>query len=177
MACSKILSGRLFTHKFVAAIERRQISCIKYVAKHRNPRTITSQHRQRDFCCSLLSSSSKAVNETTTRREIDKVRNVGIVAHIDAGKTTTTERMLYYAGLTSTVGEVHDGTTVTDFMDAERERGITITAAAITFPWKISSTSASHDKYMAESTPYIVNLIDTPGHVDFTVEVERALRA
>eukprot|EP01080_Neovahlkampfia_damariscottae_P000422 gene422-6835_t len=89
-----------------------------------------------------------------------QIRNVGIIAHIDAGKTTTTERMLYYSGVSHFVGEVHHGDTVTDYMDQERERGITITSAAITFPWK----------------DYRINLIDTPGHVDFTVEVERAVR-
>ncbi|OQR78730.1 ribosome-releasing factor 2 [Tropilaelaps mercedesae] len=89
-----------------------------------------------------------------------KTRNIGIIAHIDAGKTTTTERMLFYSGYTRTMGEVHDGDTVTDFMPQERERGITITSAAISFPWR----------------KHVVNLIDTPGHVDFTVEVERSLR-
>lgn len=92
--------------------------------------------------------------------ELSKIRNIGIIAHIDAGKTTTTERMLYYSGFTQTMGEVHDGDTVTDYMPQERERGITITAATITFPWK----------------GHAINLIDTPGHVDFTVEVERSLR-
>lgn len=90
---------------------------------------------------------------------LSKIRNVGIVAHIDAGKTTTTERMLFYSGLTDGMGEVHDGDTVTDYMEQERERGITITSAAVTFPWK----------------KHRINLIDTPGHVDFTVEVERSL--
>ncbi|MBX9690508.1 MAG: GTP-binding protein, partial [Candidatus Obscuribacterales bacterium] len=85
---------------------------------------------------------------------------MGIAAHIDAGKTTTTERILFYSGLIHRIGEVHDGTTVTDWMEQEKERGITITAAAITSFWK--------DKR--------INLIDTPGHVDFTVEVERSMR-
>lgn len=84
---------------------------------------------------------------------------MGIIAHIDAGKTTTTERFLYYAGLTSEMGNVDDGDTITDYMEQERERGITITSAAVTFPW----------------LKHRINLIDTPGHVDFTVEVERAL--
>ncbi len=87
-------------------------------------------------------------------------RNMGIAAHIDAGKTTTTERILFYSGLIHRIGEVHDGTTVTDWMEQEKERGITITAAAITSKWK-----GRH-----------INLIDTPGHVDFTVEVERSMR-
>src|SRR5882672_3140595 len=87
-------------------------------------------------------------------------RNIGIMAHVDAGKTTTTERILYYSGVTSRLGEVDEGSTVTDWMTQEQERGISITAAAITFGWK----------------NHVVNLIDTPGHVDFTMEVERSLR-
>uniref|UniRef100_A0AAR2JTK6 Elongation factor G2 n=1 Tax=Pygocentrus nattereri TaxID=42514 RepID=A0AAR2JTK6_PYGNA len=89
-----------------------------------------------------------------------RIRNIGIMAHIDAGKTTTTERMLYYSGYTRALGDVDDGDTVTDYMAQERERGITIQSAAVTFDWK----------------EYRINLIDTPGHVDFTLEVERALR-
>ncbi|XP_054468460.1 ribosome-releasing factor 2, mitochondrial [Anoplopoma fimbria] len=92
--------------------------------------------------------------------DISKIRNIGIMAHIDAGKTTTTERMLYYSGYTRSLGDVDDGDTVTDFMAQERERGITIQSAAVTFDWKT----------------HRINLIDTPGHVDFTLEVERALR-
>jgi len=91
---------------------------------------------------------------------LDKVRNIGIIAHIDAGKTTTTERILFYTGRTYKVGEVHDGTAVMDWMVQERERGITITSAATTCHWK----------------DYRINIIDTPGHVDFTAEVERSLR-
>ena len=91
---------------------------------------------------------------------LEKIRNFGIAAHIDAGKTTTTERILFYTGKTHKIGEVHDGAAVTDFMDQERERGITIQSAAVTAQWK------GHQ----------VNIIDTPGHVDFTVEVERSLR-
>ncbi|NXC41049.1 RRF2M factor, partial [Penelope pileata] len=91
---------------------------------------------------------------------ISRIRNIGIMAHIDAGKTTTTERMLYYSGYIRRLGDVDDGDTVTDFMVQERERGITIQSAAVTFDWK----------------DYRINLIDTPGHVDFTVEVERCLR-
>ncbi len=92
--------------------------------------------------------------------EIERVRNIGIIAHIDAGKTTVTERVLYYTGITYKIGEVHDGTATMDWMDQERERGITITAAATSAEWN------SH----------LVNIIDTPGHVDFTAEVERGLR-
>lgn len=91
---------------------------------------------------------------------LERVRNIGIAAHIDAGKTTTTERILFYSGVVHKIGEVHDGTAVTDWMEQERERGITITAAAISTSWK----------------DHRVNIIDTPGHVDFTIEVERSMR-
>ncbi len=99
---------------------------------------------------------------------IEQYRNFGIVAHVDAGKTTTTERVLYYTGLTHKMGEVHDGTATMDWMAQEQERGITITAAATTVKWK----------GMAKQYPveYRFNIIDTPGHVDFTIEVERSLR-
>src|SRR5215213_5359280 len=92
--------------------------------------------------------------------DLQKTRNIGIIAHIDAGKTTTTERILYYTGRSYKIGEVHDGTATMDWMEQERERGITITAAATTAEWR----------------DHRVNIIDTPGHVDFTVEVERSLR-
>src|SRR5574338_1173182 len=91
---------------------------------------------------------------------IDRYRNIGIMAHIDAGKTTTTERILFYTGVTHKIGEVHDGDTVMDWMEQEQERGITITSAATTTFWK----------------DHRINIIDTPGHVDFTIEVERSLR-
>lgn len=98
---------------------------------------------------------------------IEHYRNIGIVAHIDAGKTTTTERILYYTGASHKIGEVHDGAAVTDWMEQERERGITITSAAITCYWKgMAGQYAQHR----------INIIDTPGHVDFTIEVERSLR-
>ena len=92
--------------------------------------------------------------------DLAKVRNIGIMAHIDAGKTTTTERILFYTGISYKIGEVHDGAAVMDWMEQEQERGITITSAATTCFWK----------------DHQINLIDTPGHVDFTVEVERNLR-
>jgi elongation factor G len=95
---------------------------------------------------------------------LEKYRNIGIMAHIDAGKTTTTERILYYTGAIHKMGEVHEGTTVTDWMVQERERGITITSAAITAFWE------------RRGEEYRINIIDTPGHVDFTIEVERSLR-
>src|SRR6201987_2977194 len=91
---------------------------------------------------------------------LEKMRNIGIMAHIDAGKTTTTERILYYTGRTYKIGEVHEGTAVMDWMEQEQERGITITSAATTCQWQDCT----------------INIIDTPGHVDFTAEVERSLR-
>ena len=97
-------------------------------------------------------------------KNLKYTRNIGIMAHIDAGKTTTTERILFYTGRTHRMGEVHDGNATMDWMVQEQERGITITSAATTTYWK----------YNGED--YKVNIIDTPGHVDFTVEVERSLR-
>ncbi|HEY7511294.1 MAG TPA: GTP-binding protein, partial [Vicinamibacteria bacterium] len=91
---------------------------------------------------------------------LEKTRNIGIAAHIDAGKTTTTERILYYTGVNYKIGEVHEGTATMDWMEQEQERGITITSAATTCFWK----------------DHRVNIIDTPGHVDFTAEVQRSLR-
>ncbi len=92
--------------------------------------------------------------------DLSDVRNIGIMAHIDAGKTTTTERILFYTGRSYKLGEVHEGTAVMDWMEHEQERGITITSAATTCYWKNKK----------------INIIDTPGHVDFTIEVERSLR-
>ena len=99
-----------------------------------------------------------------------KVRNIGIIAHIDAGKTTTTERILFYTGVSHKIGEVHDGAATMDWMEQEQERGITITSAATTAFW--TPTYALGD----ESMKHRFNIIDTPGHVDFTVEVERSLK-
>ncbi len=103
---------------------------------------------------------------------LEKVRNFGIIAHIDAGKTTTSERVLYYTGAQHKIGEVHEGETTTDWMEQERERGITITAAAITCFW--ARTSEPDKKDLAKK--YRFNIIDTPGHIDFTVEVKRSMR-
>ena len=97
---------------------------------------------------------------TKTAVDLAKVRNIGIMAHIDAGKTTTTERILFYTGINYKIGEVHEGAATMDWMEQEQERGITITSAATTTTWR----------------DHTINIIDTPGHVDFTVEVERSLR-
>lgn len=98
---------------------------------------------------------------------INRYRNIGICAHVDAGKTTTTERILFYTGVNHKLGEVHDGAATMDWMEQEQERGITITSAATTAFW--SGSNKQFDNYR-------VNVIDTPGHVDFTIEVERSLR-
>src|SRR5215475_2421291 len=102
-----------------------------------------------------------------------RTRNIGIAAHIDAGKTTTTERILFYTGLIHKMGDVDDGNTVTDWMEQERERGITITSAATTCYW----TQKNDGTFKAfQDIPHRINIIDTPGHVDFTAEVERSMR-
>jgi elongation factor G len=101
------------------------------------------------------------------KKDLHLVRNIGIMAHIDAGKTTTTERVLYYTGMTHKIGEVHEGAATMDYMELEQERGITITSAATTCSWK-----GSH----GDRSEHQINVIDTPGHVDFTIEVERSLR-
>jgi elongation factor G len=106
-------------------------------------------------------------------RDLKLLRNIGIMAHIDAGKTTTTERILYYTGMTHKIGEVHDGAATMDWMEQEQERGITITAAAITTNWEYTSQIGD---YKDQKKTFQINVIDTPGHVDFTVEVERSLR-
>jgi elongation factor G len=98
---------------------------------------------------------------------IERYRNIGISAHIDAGKTTTTERILFYTGVNHKIGEVHDGAATMDWMEQEQERGITITSAATTTFWRGMDLSFAEHR---------INIIDTPGHVDFTIEVERSMR-
>jgi len=114
-----------------------------------------------------------SANSATRQYPMERTRNIGIAAHIDAGKTTTTERILFYTGLIHKMGDVDDGNTVTDWMEQERERGITITSAATTCYW----TQKEDGTYKAfQSVPHRINIIDTPGHVDFTAEVERSMR-
>lgn len=112
-----------------------------------------------------------ATDAKSRKTEIDKIRNIGIIAHIDAGKTTTTERILFYTGKTYKIGDIDEGNTQMDWMEQERERGITIVSAATTTFW-----THSDDKAAGKENQYRFNIIDTPGHVDFTAEVERSLR-
>src|SRR5437660_798557 len=120
----------------------------------------------------------KSVNSPKRQYPMECTRNIGIAAHIDAGKTTTTERILFYTGLIHKIGDVDDGKTVTDWMEQERERGITITSAAVTCFWTQKTAKPGEEKiYKAyNNVPHRINIIDTPGHVDFTAEVERSMR-
>ena len=118
------------------------------------------------------------LNSPNRAYTLERTRNIGIAAHIDAGKTTTTERILFYTGLIHKIGDVDDGNTVTDWMEQERERGITITSAAVTCYWTQKATKPGEDQLNKSylNQPHRINIIDTPGHVDFTAEVERSMR-
>ena len=120
----------------------------------------------------------KPINSPDRQYTMERTRNIGIAAHIDAGKTTTTERILFYTGLIHKIGDVDDGNTVTDWMEQERERGITITSAAVTCFWTQKTSKPGEESiYKAfKDIPHRINIIDTPGHVDFTAEVERSMR-
>jgi len=119
-------------------------------------------------------SASAGPNSPNRKFPLERTRNIGIAAHIDAGKTTITERVLFYTGMIHKMGEVHEGTTVTDWMEQERERGITITSAATTCSWAQRKEEGVYKIF--EGIKQRINIIDTPGHVDFTAEVERSLR-
>ena len=125
-----------------------------------------------------MSAEVKSPNSPTREYTLERTRNIGIAAHIDAGKTTTTERILFYTGLIHKIGDVDDGNTVTDWMEQEKERGITITSAAVTCFWTQKTAKVGEDQvYKAfNNIPHRINIIDTPGHVDFTAEVERSMR-
>src|SRR4028119_58578 len=125
---------------------------------------------------SSATAAAVATNPNSPNRAypLERTRNIGIAAHIDAGKTTLTERILFYTGMIHKIGEVHEGTTVTDWMEQERERGITITSAATTCAWMQKPEPGVYKMY--DGIKQRVNIIDTPGHVDFTAEVERSLR-
>jgi elongation factor G len=117
---------------------------------------------------------NKNLNSPDREYTMERTRNIGIAAHIDAGKTTTTERILFYTGLIHKIGDVDDGNTVTDWMAQEKERGITITSAAVTCFWNQKKEDGLYKAF--ETVPHRINIIDTPGHVDFTAEVERSMR-
>src|SRR5687767_6565071 len=117
---------------------------------------------------------NKSINSPNRQYTMERTRNIGIAAHIDAGKTTTTERILFYTGLIHKIGDVDDGNTVTDWMEQERERGITITSAAVTCFWTQKVEEPLYKQF--GGIAHRINIIDTPGHVDFTAEVERSMR-
>ncbi|XP_044930439.1 ribosome-releasing factor 2, mitochondrial isoform X2 [Mustela putorius furo] len=146
-------------HKKISILHVNNMCCCKIKASLKRLKPYVPLGRSYSSLPGLVGNDIKSLHSVISP-PIAKIRNIGIMAHIDAGKTTTTERILYYSGYTRSLGDVDDGDTVTDFMAQERERGITIQSAAVTFDWK----------------GYRVNLIDTPGHVDFTLEVERCLR-
>jgi len=125
-----------------------------------------------------MSADAKPLNSPNREYTLERTRNIGIAAHIDAGKTTTTERILFYTGLIHKIGDVDDGNTVTDWMEQEKERGITITSAAVTCFWTQKHMKVGEENiYKAfKDVPHRINIIDTPGHVDFTAEVERSMR-
>ena len=126
------------------------------------------------LCPATLEAPTRNPNSPDRPYSLERTRNIGIAAHIDAGKTTLTERILFYTGTIHKIGEVHDGNTVTDWMEQERERGITITSAATTCFWQQKPEEGIFKLY--GGIKMRVNIIDTPGHVDFTAEVERSLR-
>src|SRR5208282_2420699 len=118
--------------------------------------------------------TTKSAGSPNREYPLERTRNIGIAAHIDAGKTTTTERILFYTGLIHNIGDVDDGNTVTDWMEQERERGITITSAAVTCLWTQKKEEGLQKLFTGAG--HRINIIDTPGHVDFTAEVERSMR-
>jgi elongation factor G len=128
----------------------------------------------REAVLEMKEEGKKGVNAPTRQYTMERTRNIGIAAHIDAGKTTTTERILFYTGLIHKIGDVDDGNTVTDWMEQERERGITITAAAVTCYWTQKKEESLEKLFAGDG--HRINIIDTPGHVDFTAEVERSMR-
>ncbi|ORZ31150.1 P-loop containing nucleoside triphosphate hydrolase protein [Catenaria anguillulae PL171] len=154
-----------------ATLTRGNSLLLQHVARPWTLRSATRSCQPVRLFASAPGSSAAAVQvpPKTSDWNPSLIRNIGIIAHVDAGKTTTTERMLYYAGHTKRIGNVDEGSTVTDFLPQERERGITIQSAAITFGWLLPSRTSP-------PAALKINLIDTPGHVDFTFEVERSLR-
>src|SRR5205823_5151544 len=137
-------------------------------------RSISGRFYSRNVEMEAVMDRPKSVNSPKRQYTMECTRNIGIAAHIDAGKTTTTERILFYTGLIHKIGDVDDGNTVTDWMEQERERGITITSAAVTCFWTQKKEEGLAKSFAAIA--HRVNIIDTPGHVDFTAEVERSMR-
>src|SRR5260221_12088440 len=127
---------------------------------------------------SAVLEKEKSVNAPGRQYTMERTCNIGLAAHIDAGKTTTTEGILFYTGLIHKIGDVDDGNTVTDWMEQEKERGITITSAAVTCFWTQKTTKPGEDQiYKAfNNVAHRVNIIDTPGHVDFTADAQRSMR-
>jgi elongation factor G len=171
---------------FLARPVTRPITGLSRVAIYRH--RLTGSSLSRGALDVLSKCGSRGLTSTASLSEVadlEKTRNIGIIAHIDAGKTTTTERMLYYSGFTRRIGDVDDGSTVTDFLPAERARGITIQSAAITFHWPPQTGGETDSLTLQDlesrglprsTVSHTVNLIDTPGHADFTFEVLRSLR-
>ncbi|MDI1492335.1 MAG: Ribosome-releasing factor 2, mitochondrial [Ramalina farinacea] len=153
---------------------RHTVGLVRYASKlcwqYSGSRIKSKRHH---IAC-FHATSSNAVSNVSP--DVSKTRNIGIIAHIDAGKTTTTERMLYYSGHTRRIGNVDEGSTVTDFLPAERARGVTIQSAAISLNWPPLSSSGPKSSLTADLQTHNINLIDTPGHADFTFEVLRSLR-
>ncbi|KAE8383276.1 ribosome-releasing factor 2, mitochondrial [Aspergillus bertholletiae] len=160
---------------FLRAHQAARLQSVSISRLGLNPHVIKSTGRLH-----LLRGSGFSTSTSKWQSDVlDRTRNIGIIAHIDAGKTTTTERMLYYSGFTRRIGDVDEGSTVTDFLPAERARGITIQSAAITFHWPPETTgdrNSTQQQAPRSATSHTVNLIDTPGHADFTFEVMRSLR-
>ncbi|KAJ5628613.1 Ribosome-releasing factor 2 [Penicillium lividum] len=157
------------------------VRCIGFYRPHSNPVKSHICARSLQLNIQKAQCFSTSCSKWQDEPFLDRTRNIGIIAHIDAGKTTTTERMLFYSGFTRRIGDVDEGSTVTDFLPAERARGITIQSAAITFHWPpgdgAESQAGTQDASMPRSAnSHTINLIDTPGHADFTFEVMRSLR-
>jgi elongation factor G len=166
-------------------IAKQSITKLNWICPACSRRAARVSLRQRCQTFSVSARTHAGHNATSQGRDPARTRNIGIIAHIDAGKTTTTERMLYYSGYTRRIGDVDDGSTVTDFLPAERARGITIQSAAITFDWPPKPPEGEPQDLEQQvrnqlaprsSLSHNINLIDTPGHADFTFEVRRSLR-
>src|ERR1051326_147075 len=176
---------KLSRRRAVRAIQSRSVMIRTRWPRRTGPSRIIAGNefcRYRFTIYELMAAVAEANNKTATDNRndpsrpytLERTRNIGIAAHIDAGKTTTTERILFYTGMIHRIGDVDDGNTVTDWMEQERERGITITSAATTCFWTQKQEEPLQKLFTGVG--HRVNIIDTPGHVDFTAEVERSMR-